>query len=48
MFPVKENFKNKINKQGQNFNCEICKKEKDKSKTFTPVSRSQRYSPRTE
>ena len=38
MFPVKENFKNKINKQGQNFNCEICKKEKDKSKTFTPVS----------
>ena len=32
MFPVKENFKNKIKKHGQNFNCEICKTEKDTQK----------------
>ena len=25
MFPVKENFKDKIKNQGQNFNCETCK-----------------------
>ena len=29
MYPVKENFKNKVQQYGQNFNCEICKIETD-------------------
>ena len=32
MYPVKVNFKNKVRRQGQNFNCEICKIEKDDQK----------------
>ena len=32
MFPVKEDFKDKIKTQGQNFNCETCKTKKDTQK----------------
>ena len=41
MFPVKENFKDKIKNQGQNFNCETCKTKKGHSKTFTSMSSSE-------
>ena len=41
MFPVKENFKDKIKNQGQNFNCETCKIKKGHSKTFTSMSSSE-------
>ena len=32
MFPVKENFKNKVQQQGKNFNCEMCKINRDDQK----------------
>ena len=32
MYPVKINFKNKVKKQGQNFNCKICKIGRDDQK----------------
>ena len=32
MYPVKENFKNKMKKYGQNLHCEICKTEEDTQK----------------
>jgi len=47
MFPVKENFKNKIKKQGQNLNCELCKTETDNQKTLTQMSYSSEFGPRS-
>ena len=32
MFPVKENFKNKVKQHGQNIYCEICKVKRDNQK----------------